>query len=110
MGSLSSTMIDNHDMPCAVCRTQFSVTHMFPGRAGCYQGWSQQYTGYLVSSYHGRSMDMVYYCIDANPESVPHGEKDDNQCVLYLVEAKCGVLPCPPYVDGREIACTVCSK
>ena len=71
VGSLFRTTINDHDMPCAVCRTPFSVTHMFPGRAGCYQGWSQQYTGYLVSSYHGRSVDMEYYCLDASPETVP---------------------------------------
>ena len=98
------------DMPCAVCMTPHSVTHMFPGRNGCLHGWVEQYTGYLVSGMHGRSVDLEYYCLDAHPETVLHGDVDHNQCVLYAVEAHCGALPCPPYVEGREIACMVCSK
>ena len=109
-GNVFKTRMANHDIPCAVCTTPFSMTHMFPGRSGCYQNWTQQYTGYLVSSLHGRNLDLEYYCLDANPKTVPHGEVDHNDCVLYVVEAKCGSLPCPPYVEGREIACTVCSK
>ena len=109
-GNVFNTPMNNHDVPCEVCMTPFSVTHMFPGRSGCYKNWTQQYTGYLVSSLHGRNLDLEYYCMDANPETVPHSAVNNDDCVLYVVEGKCGSLPCPPYVEGREIACTVCSK
>ena len=109
-GNVFNSQVNNLDMPCAVCLTPFSVTHMFPGSNRCLRGWVEQYTGYLVSSMHGRSVDLEYYCHDAHPETVLHGGLNHDQCVLYVVEAKCGTLPCPPYVEGREIACTVCSK
>lgn len=51
-----------------------------------------------------------YICVDANPEAIPHGSENKNGNVLYLVEAVCGSLPCLPYVNGRELACVVCSK
>ena len=102
--------VDQHDLPCAVCETRFSMTHMFPGRNTCFDGWTLQYAGYLVADHHGHSSNKAYECLDSSPEAVAKGNTDDNQSVLYLVEAKCGSLPCPPYVECREIACVVCSR
>ena len=48
--------------------------------------------------------------MDSDPEALAHGGTNDDQSIIYLVEGRCGSLPCPPYVDGREIACAVCSK
>lgn len=102
--------VNEHDLPCAVCQTQFSLTLMFPGRSTCFSGWSQQYAGYLVAGSHTHSNNKNYECLDGAPEAVPKGNTNDDQSILYLVEAKCGSLPCPPYVEGREIACVVCSR
>ena len=102
--------VNQHDLPCAVCETRFPITKMFPGRTTCFDGWTLQYAGYLVADHHAHSSTKNYECLDSSPEAVPKGNTNDNQSVLYLVEAKCGSLPCPPYVEGREIACAVCSK
>ena len=51
-----------------------------------------------------------YICVDKDPEVTWHGSKDENGNLLYIVEAACGSLTCLPYVNGRELACAVCSK
>lgn len=52
----------------------------------------------------------MYRCVDHNPESLPGGgNTDSNGYLFYMMEGRCGSLKCPPYVDGREIACAVCS-
>ena len=51
-----------------------------------------------------------YYCIDKDPEKIPGGTKNDNGRILFFVEARCGSLRCPPYVNGREFQCAVCTK
>ena len=109
-GKVFEDRVDGKDMPCAVCMTSHSITHMFPGRATCFSGWSMEYSGYLMTNYRKRAHNMEYICLDARPEGIPHGDAGDHENVLYLVEARCGSLPCPPYVEGRELACTVCSK
>ena len=49
-------------------------------------------------------------CMDSDPEALAHGATSDDQGTIYLIEGRCGSLQCPPYVEGREIACAVCSK
>ena len=109
-GKVFEQNVDGQDQPCVVCTTPRAVTHMFPGRANCFPGWSTEYTGYLMTNYKDRSHNMEYFCLDASPEGIPKGGASDHENVIYLVEAKCGSLPCPPYVEGREVACAVCSK
>ena len=102
--------VNEQDQPCVVCHTRYAVTHMFPGRINCFPGWSLQYAGYLMSSMPTSGMDRDYICVDSDPGALVHGATNDNQGIIYLVEGRCGSLPCPPYVEGREIACAVCSK
>ena len=83
---------------------------MFPGRNTCFDAWTLQYAGYLMAGHFGHSNNKNFECLDSSPEAVPKGNTNDDQSIVYLVEAKCGSLPCPPYVEGREIACAVCSK
>ncbi|XP_053402233.1 uncharacterized protein LOC123550066 isoform X2 [Mercenaria mercenaria] len=101
--------IHNQDMPCAVCRTLKSAVFMIPGRTTCYSGLKQEYTGYLMSAYHNHHGPHNYICLDNHPEFIPKGSSDDNEHILYPVESVCGSLPCPPYINGRELACVVCS-
>ena len=51
-------------------------------------------------------------CVDKDPEYYDNGRgtSNDNQARLYPVEYRCGALPCPPYVDYREMLCVQCSK
>jgi len=101
----------DHDAPCAVCHTSRQATLMIPGRNECYPGWTKEYSGYLAttltySTYSGSS----YVCLDEQSESEPGDFRDDNGKLLYLTEAICGSLRCPPYVNNRELTCVVCSK
>ena len=102
--------VNQQDQPCVVCHSSFAILHMFPGRIDCFPGWSLQYAGYLMSSKPNSDMDRDYICMDSDPGALPHGGTNDNQGIIYLIEGRCGSLPCPPYVEGREIACAVCSK
>lgn len=100
----------NHNAPCAVCQINRSTTVMIPGRTNCYGGWTMEYTGYLISGYHADKSSSEYVCLDGRPEKVVNGDAEENDNRLYFVEAVCGKsLPCPPYVNGRELACVVCS-
>ncbi|XP_045157209.1 short-chain collagen C4-like [Mercenaria mercenaria] len=102
--------VNEEDMPCAVCKSPRSISLMIPARKECYPGWTMEYWGYLMAGHDNRAGAYDHMCMDTRPEFVPHGGTNDDQHILYLVEAQCGSLPCPPYVQGRELACVVCSK
>jgi len=38
-----------------------------------------------------------------------NGDADLDGAIFSFVEAKCGALPCGPYIDGYELTCAVCS-
>ena len=50
-----------------------------------------------------------YICVDSTADIIPGG-KNFNKHLLFPVEGRCGPLQCPPYVDGRELTCAVCSN
>lgn len=102
--------IYNSEAPCAVCRSERSTSLMIPGRKDCYTGWTKEYSGYLVGAYPGYDDATDYVCLDRRPETVVRSGTNDNDNMLYFVEATCGKsLECPPYVHDRELACVVCS-
>ncbi|KAL4236840.1 hypothetical protein ACF0H5_005226 [Mactra antiquata] len=101
---------NQQDMPCVVCRPPRPTSVMIPGRKECYPGWTREYWGFLMSAADSAVSEHNHICMDANPEYMQHGGTNDNQHIMYLVEARCGSLPCPPYSDGRELTCVVCSK
>ncbi|XP_045194663.2 uncharacterized protein LOC123550298 [Mercenaria mercenaria] len=103
----------NQDIPCAVCRSARASHVMLPARANCYPGWTEEYGGYLISSHQGWKASSDFVCLDSGLEFVPHGSGNDDDHVVKPVEVRCGTLgslPCPPFVDGRELACVVCTK
>ena len=102
--------LDEQDAPCSVCETQRSNVLMIPGRNACYKGWTLEYRGYLVAGYYGSAAATEYICLDKDPEFNVGGSRNDNGALLFFVEAICGSLECPPYVNGRELTCAVCSK
>ena len=62
----------------------------------------------LASDYHGHQ-GATYICVDGDEEVVNgYGNEDDGR--LYVVEARCGSLPCGPYTDGYEVTCAVCTR
>ncbi|XP_052777892.1 uncharacterized protein LOC128215225 [Mya arenaria] len=102
--------LQDHDAPCAVCLSSRSLSLMIPGRSECYPGWTKEYAGYIVSGAPSQISPTNYICLDQNAETERGDARNDNGKVVYLVEAACGSLPCPPYVQNREIPCVVCTK
>ena len=105
---------ENHqdnDVPCVVCevRKRPSVL-IIPGKSKCLAGWSFEYSGFLMAGRHNHPAASNYYCVDKDPENLPSGGADANGYLLYFVEARCGSLKCPPYINGRELQCVVCTK
>jgi hypothetical protein len=99
------------DVQCAVCRSETRTTSvMIPGRSACYAGWSTEYSGYLMSGAHEHVAASEFVCMDARPHPEPHSSENLNGKLFYFVEGRCGALPCPPYVNGRELPCVVCTK
>jgi hypothetical protein len=101
----------DEDVPCAVCRNPHTVSSiMIPGKNVCYSGWNLEYYGYLSSGYWNYPAPSSYNCVDISPEYVTSGAEDRNGKLFYSVLAKCGSLPCPPYVNNYPLTCVVCSK
>ena len=99
------------DVPCVLCNVKGrSSTIMIPGKTRCHAGWTFEYSGYLMSGHYAHTAATDYYCVDLSPEEVPNSSEDKNGRLLYFVEARCGSLLCPPYVEGREFRCVVCTK
>ncbi|XP_078309752.1 uncharacterized protein LOC111107576 isoform X2 [Crassostrea virginica] len=101
----------DHDVPCAVCLVHNrSVVRMFPARKTCYDGWKLEYQGYLMATYYKHAGASKYTCVDHHPDALHAGRSNMDGKLFYFVEAVCGSLKCPPYVNGRELVCAVCSR
>eukprot|EP00058_Branchiostoma_floridae_P013330 XP_002598818.1 hypothetical protein BRAFLDRAFT_74505 [Branchiostoma floridae] len=104
------TSLSGHDVPCAVCHVASRGSKlMIPARHSCPSGWTREYKGYLMTERqtHNRS---EFVCMDREPETRPGGHENKGGALLYPVQANCGSLPCPNYVQGRELTCVVCTK
>ncbi|CAG2188042.1 unnamed protein product [Mytilus edulis] len=101
-----------YDDKCAVCHvTKATSTIMIPGRTSCYENWKMEYHGYLMAGYPGHKAASEYICVDGNPDHITKVPSWTDKSVLYSVYSKCnGATPCPPYVNGREMTCVVCSR
>ena len=103
------TSLFNNDAPCAVCHVDGRGEHlMIPAQRTCPQNWTKEYEGLLVTS-HYTFKKSTYVCLDGDPEVITGGGSNTNGALFYTVQAVCGPLPCPPYVNGYEIACVVCT-
>ncbi|KAI0232754.1 hypothetical protein LSAT2_016965 [Lamellibrachia satsuma] len=102
--------LHQNDVPCAVCLVTSRPTKlMIPAKLTCPDGWTKEYSGYLMSQ-HYTLKRTTYVCMDNAPEVVQGGEPNKNGALFYNTEAKCGSLPCPNYVEGWEITCVVCTS
>jgi hypothetical protein len=101
--------LHNHDVPCVVCRIRHGNVMMVPGQNNCHGGYTLQYSGYLMTGYFNDPASSEYICMDREPEKGNSGSDDKPGKEFRLTQGECGTLKCPPYVEGREITCAVCS-
>ena len=108
--SQTSSLVDN-DVPCAVCRSTRSSVLMVPAKNQCHPGWTHEYHGYLSAGYHKHAAASEYVCVDREAEWLNGGKTTNhNGKMFYFVEGRCGSLQCPPYENGKELTCVVCTK
>ena len=100
-----------HNAPCAVCSTRArGETIMIPGRITCEASWTREYYGYLMTEDHSHRRS-THICVDEKAESLRGSVANTNGDLLYLVEVVCNHgLDCPPYSEGYEVTCVVCTR
>ena len=98
-------------LPCALCYTTTkSTSFMMPGRYTCPSGWSTEYSGYIMTEYtqNGRGRrDTI--CVDQDDEAAAT-KSSAHPAMLYLMQATCIGLNCPPFNSQKPLTCVVCSK
>ena len=87
-----------------------NTINIISARKSCYEGWKIEYNGYLMTGKPEHRAGSMYTCVDGNPDTLHGGRANKDGYLFYLVEGRCGSLKCPPYVEGRELTCVVCSK
>ena len=102
--------VQDEDVPCSLCRSSRPTVVMIPGKNQCYKGWTLEYKGYLSAGNFNHAAASEFVCLDIRPDVLQGGHSDKNGVLFYLAEGRCGSLPCPPYVEGRELTCVVCSR
>ena len=95
-----------HDVPCSVCYS--SGRTAIPGRTSCPSSWTREYYGYWMAAKNTRN-SRVPVCVDVNAQPVPNSQTNYYASELYFLETRCPGL-CPPYSDGAEVTCVVCTK
>ena len=84
---------------------------MIPGTTECPRYWTLEYNGYLMADYFAdKSRRRETICVDKNPDKVPGTSTRNVAALLYLVESTCTGINCPPYTEGYELTCAMCSK
>ena len=103
--------VDVHDAPCAVCEAQGrSQLLMIPAKRTCPAGWTFEYEGVLASQHNAHASGGDFICVSTDPEATHGSQENQVGGILHVVEAVCGSLPCPPYENGNELSCVVCTK
>ena len=51
-----------------------------------------------------------YECVDENAVGIPGSAANTNGNLFYFTEVLCPTINCPPYVEGNELACVVCTQ
>ena len=97
-----------NSVPCAVCLAGRETKIMIPGRVTCMPTWTREYFGYLMTNENNR---QSYECVDVNAEGIEGTEAATSAgAFFHFTEASCIGLNCPPYTNGEELACVVCTK
>lgn len=101
-----------HEAPCSVCYSSARSTKItIAGRITCPATWTREYYGYLMSSaHHTNRWSRSSACVDVNAESVPGSSSANIKSLFVFMEFTCTGINCPPYSDGAEASCVVCTK
>ena len=68
--------IRNDEAPCAVCYTNRGTNIMIPGRNKCYDGWTMEYSGYVVTEHTYSPLGVEYVCLDRRPDVIVGSQED----------------------------------
>lgn len=103
---LSSTTRSSDDAVCVVC---FISTRDNPDDPSQNQLSTQldkriSWVDYLMFEYKG-SGRTTYVCVDQSFD-----QAHTSAGHFYHVEATCNSMPCPPYVNYKELTCVVCTR
>ena len=100
-----------HYAPCSVCYTPTRSTKVtIPARISCPASWTREYHGYyMTSARYTDHKSRVPVCIDEHAEASSAAQPIDS-ARLHFMETTCIGVGCPPYGNGTEITCTVCTK
>ena len=103
---------DRHmGVPCSVCETEnHNQLLMVPAATSCPAGWTKQYLGYLMAERYTHASSSNYICVTRQYETMTETPRFQTSGYVATVEAVCTSLPCPNYVQGRELPCVVCTK
>ena len=82
---------------------------MIPGTTNCPNSWITEYSGYLMAGRHNQAHSPKFECVDANPQNLPFSGSNDDASLFYFTEARCDGI-CPPYEDGEDLTCVVCTR
>ena len=63
-----------------------------------------------MSERHALRSSSTFECVDKDLDSVPGSSGQTHGGIFMHVESRCGTHLCPPYTDGKELTCVVCSK
>ena len=106
-------------VPCTLCRVpDRGVATVHPARNTCLGNWTLEYTGFMMGSATSQNHGTDSICVDADaePQSPERSAYEgDGHGVMYgaisMTHTDCnpGDMTCPPYYEGQEILCAVCS-
>ncbi|XP_067932883.1 uncharacterized protein [Watersipora subatra] len=110
--NICSSRMHDQNVPCSRCYLPSrSTTIMIPAKRTCPTSWNKEYEGYLMSGHHTQKRAYSYVCMDKEPESLTGSHANTDGALFYFVQGSCNRLGyCPPYIDGAELTCVVCSK
>ena len=78
------------------------------GTVQCPETWTREYYGYIMTE-RARNRNS-YECVDADAEAIPESGGNADGALFYFTEINCHNIYCPPYQQGSELVCVVCTK
>ena len=62
-----------------------------------------------MSERHNHASQSTFECVDIYAEAITGTGTNTIGGIFDLVESRCSNPLCPPYVNGRELTCAVCT-